>query len=82
LEVYGVSGVVSAFDRVVKVLDVVVGGFTGETESFVCVKVFDSGFGSDVPFDVYKGTVMLSELVCVNTESVDVAELGYVVRAM
>jgi hypothetical protein len=82
LEVYGVGGVVSAFDRVVKVFDVVVGSFTSETECLICVKVFDSSFGSDVPLDIYKGAVLLAKLVCVNTESVDVAELRYIVSNM
>jgi hypothetical protein len=61
---------------------VVVGSFASETECLVCVKVLDSSFGSDVPLDVYKGTVLLAELVCVNTESVDVAELEYIVSTM
>lgn len=73
---------VAAFDCVVKVFDVVVRSFTGETECFVCLEILDAGFRFDVPFDVDKGAVLLAELVCVDSESVDVAELVYIISIM
>ena len=76
LEVHVVSREVSALNRIIKVLDVVIGIFTGETECLIGFEVLDSSFRLDVPFDVYKGAILLAELVCVDSESVDVAELN------
>jgi len=82
LEVHVVGREIAAFDCVVEVFDVVVGVFAGQTECLICMEVFDSGCGLDVPFDVHKGAVLLAELVCVDAESVDVAELKYTVRTL
>ena len=82
LEVHVVGWEIAAFDCVVEVFDVVVGVFASQTECLVCMEVLDSGCGLDVPFDIDKGTVLLAELVCVDTESVDVAELKYTVRIL
>jgi hypothetical protein len=57
---------------------VVIGVFTSKTECLVCVKVLDSSLGLDGPLDVYKSTILLAELVCVDTKSVDVTELKIV----
>lgn len=82
LEVHVIFREVSALNRIVEVLDVVIGIFASETECLICVKILNASFGLDVPFDVYKGAILLAELVCVYTESVDVAELGYLVSTM
>lgn len=66
---------IAAFDCIIEVFDVVVRVFAGETECFVCLEVLDAGFRFDVPFDVDKGAVLLSELVCVYAERVNVTEL-------
>jgi hypothetical protein len=61
---------------------VVIGVFTSKTECLIGVKVFDSSFGLDGPLDVYKSTILLAELVCVNTKSVDVTELKIVSKVL
>jgi hypothetical protein len=80
LKIHVVCRVFAAFNRIVKVLDVVIGVFTSKTECLVCVEILDSSFRLDVPLDVDKGTILLAELVCVNTKSVDVTELRSLAR--
>jgi hypothetical protein len=75
LKVHVVFREVSALNRIIEVLDVVIGVFTSETECLIGFEVLDSGFRLDVPFDVYKGAILLAELICVDAKSVDVAEL-------
>lgn len=75
LKVHVVGREVAALDCVVEVFNMVVGSFAGETKGFICLEVLDSGFGLDVPFDVYESAVLLTELVCVNAEGIDVTEL-------
>ena len=82
MEVHVVGREIAAFDCIIEVFDVVVRVFAGETECFVCLEVLDAGFRFDVPFNVDKGAVLLAELVCVDSESVDVAELVYIISIM
>jgi hypothetical protein len=82
LKVYSVCRIFAAFNRVKEVLNVVIGVFTSKTECLIGVKVFDSSFGLDGPLDVYKSTILLAELVCVNTKSVDVTELKIVSKVL
>ena len=75
LKVDSVCWVVSTLDSIVHVLDVVVGSLASKTKCFICVKVLDAGIRLDMPFDVDESAVLLSELVRVYTERVNVTEL-------
>lgn len=75
LEVDGVGGVVSTLNGIVHILDVVVRSLASETKCFICVKVLNASVRLDAPFDVDESAVLLSELVCVYAERVNVTEL-------